>query len=156
MFVADQFLNFELVIWRAAQHQAWDKTFHNNTIYPHAERLADKFMITMKPHLDKMKATKITSDEFWQKRTDEVTEIFHAALMLNVKIKVAPDCYELVWAYSGDLVDRESMKEEQLTEGPQQVTLCIVPKVCKRATRQNDWALVSTARVFSRPKPRNV
>lgn len=140
-------------MWQAGHNKVLDKAFQQQTVWPHAKDLADKFMLTIDAQLEALGATRAkgSSDKFRERRTDHVAAIFFKVLILHGQMKAAPDYYRRGWARSGAPVNPTLMEQIHAGQGEQEVMWTVTPVIEKTATQDAEWKLVCPAKVFSRP-----
>jgi hypothetical protein len=113
--------------------------FHDNDpiIMPHAKRLATDFMRIMKPQIRQLGVKKPShhsdADTFWAGCRREAERMFFQALRVHGLMKAAPHYYTYEWHSYGDDVSRDTMSDEQGSDGPRDekrtVTWCLTPTV---------------------------
>ncbi|KAF2171397.1 hypothetical protein M409DRAFT_18512 [Zasmidium cellare ATCC 36951] len=98
-------LKMDDILWHGLNAQIDSATFQNRVIMPSAKSLADKLELALHPQVKLLGISgskELSDQQFWNRTSAELTEMFMKALVLKGSLDASPFEFNFCWIAAGE------------------------------------------------------
>jgi len=122
--------SFDEYIKHVASKQIQDPEFRERSVKPHAEKLAHRLALSLRPHFQRLKSVKEPKERLDRAWVENLEHAYASAIILKQRIEAADNAtYEYVWFHGDEAFNLETMQSHYSGERAGSVVATLLPGI---------------------------